>query len=113
MTDDNDFEIISMAPDMPSVWGKLTKTLRDGGEYMLYNLFAHRVNVFFDRENIEISAKDETMHQMLLAHIGKIEGIIGKGILEIHPPKTKRRDSPKAIKLREIFGEKLRVVKNK
>ncbi|MCL2586697.1 MAG: hypothetical protein FWE31_00470 [Firmicutes bacterium] len=101
---EEEFDIISMAPDLHAVYGNLTKRLREKKDYMLYNLLANQVDTYFDKEQILVFAKDQTAYDMLQKHKRKLPPEI-----EIQPPKKNAIKNPKTEYLRKIFGEKLSV----
>ena len=108
MTDEN-FELISMAPDLGALWGQLTKTLRSRGEFMLYNLLLNQAEPFFDREQIYLYARNETAYQMLQKYRARLDEIAGAGIIELQLPRRNPAQNPKTQILRKLFGEKLEV----
>jgi len=104
----DEMEIVNLAPDMRTLYGQLTRTLRDEKELMLYNLLANQADPFFDREQILIYAKDDTAYQMLQKYQTKLNDLLGcVDTLEIHPPKRNKKKNPKVEKLRALFGDKL------
>ena len=101
---EEEFDIISLAPDMHAVYGKLTRGLREKKNFMLYNLLANQVDTYFDREQILVFAKDKTAYDMLVKYRGELPPEI-----EIHPPRKATAGNPKTKRLRDLFGERLTV----
>jgi len=99
---EEEFDIVSLTPDMYSLYGKLTKQLREKQDFMLYNLLANQVDLYFDREQILVFARDNTAYEMLKKHAHKLPPEI-----EIHAPKSEKQSNEKTKRLSDLFNGKL------
>ena len=110
MIDEEEYELVSLAPDMREVWGRVMKVLRDTGEDMLYAL-CQSLDVMFDRETIIITIQDEGTHKLVSKHRKKLDEITGEGIIQINRTKAKKSENPVTKQLKELFGDKLVIIK--
>jgi len=106
---DEDFDIISLTPDMSALWGNLLKKLREKGEQALYIACTEQCIPEFLAEEIILSTSSEGVYDFLIKHKKKFDDILGGGILQITLGRKRAKDNTKTKKLKELFGELLTV----
>ena len=106
---EEEYELMSLAPDMSEVWGRVMRVLRERDEIVLYALCSE-IDAQFEREHIILVIKDDGVHQLVSKHKKKLDEIAGEGVIEIHRT-HKKKENPLSRKLQELFGEKLDVVR--
>jgi len=106
----DEYDIISLAPNMRQLFGTMLSHLRERGEANLYAILANHCDTEFNNFNIIIHTRDESSHKILHKHRKKLENITGPDTLVIHKPTTRTKTkSPKTDRLRELFGDALTV----
>ena len=110
MSNQDDFQLINLTPDMREVWGRVMRILREKDEVVLYALCSD-ADAHFERENIVLYISDEGAYKLVTKHKRMLDEIAGEGIIEIHKIKRGKQENPLTKQLQELFGDKL-VVKS-
>jgi len=106
MDDTNDdFDIISLTPDMSATWGSLLKKLREQGQQALYIAVTEQATPEFYAEEIVLATTNESVYEFLRKHQSKFDKIAGQGIVQITLGQKKGKQSERARKLKEMFSE--------
>ncbi|MCL2755541.1 MAG: hypothetical protein FWE45_00625 [Firmicutes bacterium] len=104
-----EFDIVSLTPDMSEIWGNILQKIRSGGDIGLYAVCTEQVKVEFGQEEIILMVSSESMHTFLLKYKPKFDDITGNAdLVRIHF--GKRRENKKTQKLKEIFGDMLKII---
>jgi len=111
MEESEQFDIINLGPDMGAIWGKIISTLRDT-DSILYSICVSNVDTMFDQETIILTLRDDAMYTILNKNKPKLQEIAHPTNIEItYSNKTQKQTNPKINQLKEIFGDRLIMVK--
>ena len=105
MNYEEEYDIISLGPDMSQVWGRVTKHLRENNDPMYVVLMG--LDVEFDRETIIINTLDSGTYALVARYKSLFDEIAGSGIIEIYKPEQAQKKTELTAKLREMFGDRL------
>ena len=109
-TQEINYEIIDLTPDMSAVWGNILSTLRTT-DHILYAACSEQADIDFGREEIHIRTNNETVYNILQRGIPIFNQLAGEGIVQIIFNKKQAIKTNKIEQLKKLFGEKL-VIKN-
>ena len=109
-TDHDEYDIISLAPNMKQLFGTMLSHLRTKGEGNLYAILANHCDAEFNNFNIFIYTRDEASYKILHKHRRRLENITGPDTLVLHKPRKKAASkNAKTQKLKELFEDLLEV----
>ncbi|MCL2570408.1 MAG: hypothetical protein FWE16_04345 [Firmicutes bacterium] len=103
----DEFDIITLTPDMSVVWGNLLKKLRERKEEMLYSICANHADVEFLYDSIIAYIDNNAFAKILHDKRTLIDSIIGESILMIINKKESIITNEKVAKLKKLFGDNL------
>jgi hypothetical protein len=104
-----DSELIDLTPDMSKTWGTVLRTLRESGESALHAACAELNDIEFTATGIYITCHDAAIYNLLKKHQQKLNTAASYDCIYIGKPKTKAADTGTALRLKEIFGEKITI----
>ena len=99
--------------DPSKLWGSVLKGLRERGEVMLHAACADMRDVEFTGEGINVYCREDAVFKLFDKKRKLFDELAGVGVIEIRHTSTDKDTEDKITHLKELFGEKLKVmVKN-
>jgi len=94
--------------DTSELWGNVLKKLRENDEAVLIGACSDLRDIEFTNELINITAHNDTVYGILKKYIDVLNKYAGGQYIQVMPPK-KKGNKQTIEKLRELFGDKLKV----
>ena len=94
--------------DTSVIWARVLRILRDNDESILHSACSN-IDVEFTNDEIILTTASETVVQVLQRYHGKLNEYAGGQYIKINLGGRTKNRREVVEKLREIFGEKLKV----
>jgi len=99
--------------DTSEVWAKVLKGLRENGESVLFGACSDLRDIEFTTDFVIITVYNESVYAILKKHLTTLNKYAGGAYIELHLAK-KDIDKTRTIeKLKELFGDKLKIENGK
>ena len=95
--------------DTSMVWALVLKKLRENNESALFGACSDLRDIEFTTNDIIIYAHNETVYAILTKHLGTLNKYAGGQYITINLAKRDASRRQTIERLKEIFGEKLKV----